>query len=156
MALVLTGLGSVVACPVLAQSAAGALYTLQTNCSLAGVAHRCQVEAFDGRDATVYRTTIAGTRTTFRLIDTPGRRAAEIWKGESRSWVSLDKLSLDFESRTLCLNGDQLCVENPNYFASLTQEYPDLGSDLIVARFAARTGRLSAICYSREACNAGF
>lgn len=154
----LGALSGVASPPVRAQSqnTPAPLYTLQTNCSVAGAERRCQVEAFDGQDATVYRTTVDGARTTFRLIDTPGRRAAEIWNGESRSWVSLDTLSLDFESRTLCLNGDQLCVVNPNYFASLAQSYPELGSDLIIARFAAKTGRLSAICYSREACNAGF
>lgn len=132
------------------------LYTLQTNCSVRGVEQRCEVEAFDGTGATVYRTTINGERTTYRLIDIPGQRGAQLWSNESRSWVALNKLSLNFETRTLCLNGDALCVENPNYFASLRQQYPDLRSDLIVARFEAKTGDLSAICYSREACNAGF
>jgi len=157
-ALAIGALAGAGATPALAQSAnaPATLYTLQTNCTVAGVERRCQVEAFDGRDTTVYRTTIDGTRTTFRLIDTPGRRAAEVWNGDSRSWVTLDKLSLDFETRTLCLNGDKLCVVNPNYFASLSQAYPDLGSDLIIARFDGKSGHLSAICYSREACNAGF
>ena len=132
------------------------LYVLQTNCSVRGMPQRCQVEAFDGKSATVYRTTIDGLRTSYRLVDTPGQRGAQLWSNDSRSWVALGKLSLDFDTRTLCLNGDQLCVENPNYFASLRQQYPDLRSDLIVARFDAKTAQLSAICYSREACNAGF
>lgn len=137
-------------------SAASPLYSLQTQCTVHGSEQRCQVEAFDGKDATVYRTTINGARTSFRLIDTPGNRSAQLWNSERRSWIALDKLSLDFGTRTLCLNGDALCVVNPNYFASLKQEYPDLRSDLIVARFDGKTGLLSAICYSREACNAGF
>ena len=120
------------------------LYVLQTNCSVRGKPQRCQVEAFDSKTATVYRTTIDGVRTSYRLVDTPGQRGAQLWSNESRSWV------------TLCLNGDELCVENPNYFASLRQQYPDLRSDLIVARFNGKTAQLSAICYSREACNAGF
>lgn len=132
------------------------LYTLQTNCTLRGEARRCQVEAFDGADATVYRATINGERTSFRLVDTTGQRTAQIWSREGGRWVALDKLSLDFETSTLCLNSEALCIENPNYFASLRQSYPDLRSDLIVARFDATSGKLSAICYSREACNAGF
>lgn len=132
------------------------LYVLQTNCSVRGKPQRCQVEAFDSKTATVYRTTIDGVRTSYRLVDTPGQRGAQLWSNDSRSWVTLSKLSLDFDTRTLCLNGDELCVENPNYFASLRQQYPDLRSDLIVARFNGKTAQLSAICYSREACNAGF
>ncbi|MFM7085739.1 MAG: hypothetical protein ACKOXO_01930 [Cyanobium sp.] len=132
------------------------LYTLQTNCTVRGSDQRCQVEALDGKDATVYRTTIDGARTSFRLIDAPGKRAAQLWNHGSGNWTGLDRLSLDFETRTLCLNGDQLCVVNPNYFASLKQTYPDLRSDLIMARFDGKTGLLAAICYSREACHAGF
>ena len=154
----IAGVWGLAAAPAQAQSqlAATALYTLQTNCSVRGEAKRCQVEAFDGSDATVYRTTINGERTSFRLIDSPGHRSAQLWSSEGRTWVALDRLSLDFETSTLCLNGDALCVENPNYFASLRQDYPDLRSDLIVARFDAASGKLAAICYSREACNAGF
>lgn len=132
------------------------LYVMQTNCSVRGNPQRCQVEAFDGKTATVYRTTIDGVRTSYRLVDTPGQRGAQLWSNDSRSWVALNTLRLDFDTRTLCINGDELCVENPNYFASLRQQYPDLRSDLIVARFNAKTAQLSAICYSREACNAGF
>ena len=132
------------------------LYVLQTNCSVRGKPQRCEVEAFDGKNATVYRTSIDGVRTSYRLVDTTGQRGAQLWSNDSRSWVALSKLSLDFDTRTLCLNGDELCIENPNYFASLRQQYPDLRSDLIVARFDAKTAQLSAICYSREACNAGF
>lgn len=132
------------------------LYTLQTNCTVSGADQRCQVEALDGKDATVYRTTINGARTSFRLIDAPGKRAAQLWNSQSGSWMPLDRLSLDFETRTVCLNSDQLCVVNPNYFASLKQVYPDLQSNLIMARFDGKTGLLAAICYSREACNAGF
>ncbi len=132
------------------------LYALQTNCTVQGVAQRCEVEAFDGSQATVYRSTINGGRTSIRLLDSPGQRAAEIWDNDTRSWKPLSRLSLDFTSGILCINGDQLCMENPNYFASLRRDYPDLRSDLIVARFDARSAQLSAICYSREACDVGF
>lgn len=132
------------------------LYTLQTQCTVRGTEQRCQVEAFDGKDATVYRTTINGSRTSFRLIDRPDNRAAQLWDSEGRSWTALNRLTLDFATSTVCLNGDQLCMVNPNYFASLQQEHPGVRRDLIMARFDSKTGLLSAICYSREACNAGF
>lgn len=132
------------------------LYTLETNCTVRGVPQRCAVEAWDGRTATMYRTTVNGTRTSFRLFETPGQRGAQIWSSDRGTWTGLDKLSLDFDRRILCLNGDGLCLENPNFFASLRQQYPELRSNLIMARFDAATGLLTAICYTREACNAGF
>lgn len=158
LALTVWGALSLDASTALAQNAAAGtrLYALQTNCTVRGVEQRCEVEAFDGSNATVYRTTINGARTSFRLVDTPNRRSAQLWNGDSRSRTALSKLSLDFETSTLCLNGEALCLVNPNYFASLRQSYPELRSDRIVARFEASTGQLSAICYSREACDAGF
>ena len=138
------------------QPAPTPLYKLETNCSLNGSDQRCTVEAFDGSDATVYRTTANGETLSFRLIDKPEQRAAQLWNAQSKGWVGLDALSLDFTSNTLCINGQQLCMVNPNYFASIRDDHPDLRSDLIVARFDAKDGRLAAICSSRQACDNGF
>lgn len=67
------------------------LYTLQTNCSVRGVEQRCEVEAFDGTGATVYRTTINGERTTIAWSMSPASgapscgatRAAPGWRSTS-------------------------------------------------------------------------
>lgn len=144
--------------PVRAQAnqTARPLYTLQTDCAVAGEVGRCTVEAFDGNRATLYRTTVKGRRISFRLVDQSDLRGAQLWNPKQNAWVGLDRLSLDFATNTLCINGEELCIHNPNYFASLREEYPTLRSDLIKARFTAKEGRLAAICYTREACDAGF
>ena len=150
------GSGSAPAARAQAQPAPTLLYKLETNCSLKDVQSRCTVEAFDGNTSTVYRTTANGETISFRLIDEPDRRGAQIWDTQTKGWVALDELSMDFTSNELCINGQQLCMINPNYFASVRDDHPNLRSDLIVARFDAKDARLAAICYSREACENGF
>jgi hypothetical protein len=147
-----------IATPGLAQNKTAAipLYSLDTDCSVNGEVNRCKVEAFDAKGTTLYRTTLNGKRISFRLLDLSELRGAQIWDKDAKTWVGLDRLSLDFKTNTLCLNGEALCFNNPNYFASLREQYPELRSDLIKARFNARDGRLTAICYSQEACDAGF
>jgi hypothetical protein len=156
LAAALVALG--IATPGLAQNKTAAipLYSLDTDCSVNGEVNRCKVEAFDAKGTTLYRTTINGNRISFRLLDLSELRGAQIWDKDAKTWVGLDRLSLDFETNTLCLNGEALCFNNPNYFASLREQYPELRSDLIKARFNAKDGRLTAICYSQEACDAGF
>lgn len=95
-------------------------------------------------------------RISFRLLDSSDFRGAQIWDQTRKAWIGLDRLSLNFPSNELCINGQSLCLSNPNYFASLRAEYPNLRSELIVSRFNAKDGRLAAICYSKEACDAGF
>lgn len=130
-----------------AKPAPTSLYRLQTDCSLNGTTQRCMVEAFDGRDATVYRTSAKAETLSFRLIDQPERRAAQLWDARSNAWVGLDALSLDFTKNQLCINRQQLCMVNPNFFASIRDDHPNLRSDLIVARFEAKDGRLAAIAW---------
>lgn len=132
------------------------LYSLQTDCLVAGKAERCQVKVFDGIGTTVYRTSVGGQNISFRLIDTAGLRGAQLWDKQQNGWIGLNRLSLNFTTNQLCINGQVLCMVNPNYFASLRQDYPNLQTDLIVSRFSAKDGRLGAICYSQEACDAGF
>lgn len=156
LAAALVALG--IATPGLAQNKTAAipLYSLDTDCSVNREVNRCKVEAFDAKATTLYRTTINGNRISFRLVDLSELRGAQIWDKDAKTWVGLDRLSLDFKTNTLCLNGEALCFNNPNYFASLREQYPELRSDLIKARFNAKDGRLAAICYSQEACDAGF
>lgn len=156
-------LGFGLSTPVIAQPAQPSsspssklLYSLETDCSIEGVASRCKVEAYDGTDATVYRTSANGKTISFRLIDRQDLRGAQIWDADSRKWIGLDRLSLDLKDSRLCINGSSLCFVNPNYFASLREDYPTLRAELIKARFTATNGQLSAICYTQEACDAGF
>lgn len=132
------------------------LYSLETQCSLAGEQRRCTVEAFDAKGTTLYRTTVGEQRRSFRLIDQPNLRGAQVWDEKTKGWVGMDRLSLDFKTNTLCVNGESLCFINPNYFGSLRAEFPKLRSTLIEVRFDAKDGRLAAICYSEQACDAGF
>lgn len=152
----LAGLATATAGPALSRPAATPLYSLETDCSVNGEVNRCRVEAFDAKGTTLYRTTVSNNRISFRLVDLSDLRGAQIWDTASKGWVGLDRLSLDFKTNTLCINGEALCFNNPNYFASLREQYPTLRADLIKARFSARDGRLAAICYSQEACDAGF
>ncbi len=156
LAAALAGLAFAVPGPAHSKPAATPLYTLDTDCSVNGEVSRCKVEAFDAKGTTLYRTTVNDNRISFRLVDLSDLRGAQIWNREARDWVGLDSLSLDFRSNTFCINGGALCFTNPNYFASLRENYPTLRADLIKARFSAKDGRLAAICYSEEACDAGF
>lgn len=142
--------------PARSKPAATLLYALDTDCSVQGDVSRCKVEAYDAKGTTLYRTTVNNTRISFRLVDLTDLRGAQIWNGTAKAWVGLDRLSLDFKTNTFCINGDALCFTNPNYFASLREQYPTLRADLIKARFNTKDGRLAAICYSQEACDAGF
>lgn len=142
--------------PARSKPAATLLYSLDTDCSVSGAVSRCKVEAFDARGTTLYRTTVNDSRISFRLVDLSDLRGAQIWDTQTKGWVGLDRLSLDFKTNTFCINGEALCFTNPNYFASLREQYPTLRADLIKARFSASDGRLAAICYSQEACDAGF
>lgn len=132
------------------------LYRLNTDCTINNEPSRCKVEAIDGKDSTVYRTITDQEIISFRLIDSSQLRGAQIWDNTKKDWVALDRLSLNFTNNQICINGTVLCTTNPNYFASLGEDYPNLRTDLIVSRFSAKDGRLAAICYSQEACDAGF
>lgn len=156
LASALAGLAIATPDPARSRPNATPLYTLETDCSVEGEVSRCKVEAFDAKGTTLYRTTVNDNRISFRLVDLTDLRGAQIWDKTAKGWVGLDRLSLDFKTNTFCINGEALCFTNPNYFASLREQYPSLRTDLIKARFSAKDGRLNAICYSQEACDAGF
>jgi hypothetical protein len=137
-------LGAVALAPA---SRAEALYTLRTQCSLRGAAAvPCTVEAIDEGGATVYRHQIGSAVETIRISDKPVRMA--LWDGSSKQWRSLARASARFSSNTVCFNGTDLCVINPNYLNSVRESspYATAQRDLVKVNFGA-DGRINASCY---------
>ena len=137
-------LGAVALAPA---SRAGALYTLKTQCSLKGAAAvPCTVEAIDEGGATVYRHEIGSAVETIRISDKPVRMA--LWDGTRKEWRNLTRASARFSSNTVCFNGTDLCVVNPNYLNSVreTSPYATAQRDLVKVNFVA-DGRINASCY---------
>jgi hypothetical protein len=123
------------------------LYTLETRCSLrAAVPVPCKVEAVNEANATLYRHAIGQRNTTVRISDTPLRM--ELWDSAGGQWRSLTTAAARFSSNTVCFNGRDLCVVNPNYFNSVLQQNPAAmaGRDLVKVHFGA-DGRINASCY---------
>ncbi|MCP9916603.1 hypothetical protein [Cyanobium sp. ATX 6F1] len=127
------------------------LYKLDTRCSVAsGAPQACSVEAINEGGATLYRHRIGTAITTIRITDKPLRM--EIWQQDTKQWKFLQSASARFSTNTLCFNGRELCVVNPNYLNSVSQARSDLiaGRDLVKVHFDA-TGRTNASCYD-EGC----
>jgi hypothetical protein len=122
------------------------LYSLETRCALRGAAPvPCRVEAINEAGVTLYRHTIAGLTHTLRISDQPALFTLQ--KPGSQSWTPVRSAAVRFSTNTLCLNGTDLCVVNPNYLNSLLQERQDFrGRDLVRVRFAAN-GRVDLLCY---------
>jgi hypothetical protein len=123
------------------------LYTLETRCSLrAAVPVPCKVEAVNEANATLYRHAIGQRNTTVRISDTPLRM--ELWDSAGGQWRSLTTAAARFSSNTVCFNGRDLCVVNPNYLNSVLQQNPAAmaGRDLVKVHFGA-DGRINASCY---------
>jgi len=123
------------------------LYTLETSCSLrAAVPVPCKVEAVNEANATLYRHAIGQRNTKVRISDTPLRM--ELWDSAGGQWRSLTTAAARFSSNTVCFNGRDLCVVNPNYLNSVLQQNPAAmaGRDLVKVHFGA-DGRINASCY---------
>lgn len=123
------------------------LYTLKTQCSLRGAAPvPCSVEAVDEGSATLYRHRIGSQIETVRISDKPVRMA--LWDGSAKQWRSLSRATARFSSNTVCFNGSELCVVNPNYLNSVREgNVPAMaGRDLVKVNFGA-DGRINASCY---------
>lgn len=133
------------------QARAEVLYSLETRCSLRGAAPvNCKVEAVNEDGATLYRHTIGATTHTLRISDQPA--SFSLWNASSKSWQPLRTAAVLFSSNTLCLNGEELCVVNPNYLNSLLQERTDFrGRDLVRVHFGSN-GRVDILCYD-NGCN---
>jgi hypothetical protein len=123
------------------------LYTLSTSCTVAGAAPTpCVVEAVDEGDATLYRHRIGTVTMTVRITDRPLRM--ERWNGATKRWQPLKEAAARFSTNTICFNGRDLCVVNPNYLNSIREERPDAtaGRDLVMVRFDS-SARVNLSCY---------
>lgn len=139
--------GAALTLPGAARAADTVLYTLNTRCSIEGAAAKaCVVQAVDAGTATLYRHTIGAVTMTVRITDRPLRM--ERWNGARKTWQPLKEAAARFSTNTICFNGRDLCVVNPNYLNSVRQERPEAttGRDLVMVRFDA-TGRVNLSCY---------
>lgn len=123
------------------------LYTLRTQCSLAGAAPvPCSVEAVNDSGATLYRHRIGDQIQTIRITDKPVRMA--LWHHPTKQWRFLNRASARFSTNTVCFNERELCVVNPNYLNSVREGNVAAmaGRDLIKVNFGS-DGRINASCY---------
>jgi len=130
-------------------ASADVLYDLETRCSLKSAAPvPCRVEVLNQNDATLYRHTIGSTVETVRITDAPVRMA--LWNGSARQWTSLSSAAARFSTNTICFNGRDLCVVNPNFLNSVRQQNgPAMaGRDLLKVHFGS-DGRIDATCYDQ-------
>ncbi len=135
-----------------AAPAAQVLYTLTTQCALQGAAPvPCTVEAVDVGGATLYRHRIGKATETVRITAEPVTMA--IWANDTKQWSPLRGASARFSTNTVCFNGKDLCVVNPNYLNSVREDRSNTrlqGRDLVMVHFGA-DGRVDASCYD-DAC----
>ncbi|MEA5441166.1 hypothetical protein [Cyanobium gracile] len=128
------------------------LYTLSTQCALQGAAPvPCTVEAVDAGGATLYRHRIGTGVETVRITAEPVTMA--IWANDTKQWRPLRGASARFSTNTVCFNGKDLCVVNPNYLNSVREDRANTrlqGRDLVMVHFGS-DGRVDASCYD-DAC----
>ena len=128
------------------------LYRLSTQCALQGAAPvPCSVEAVDTGAATLYRHRIGSSVETVRITAEPVTMA--IWAHDTRNWQPLRGASARFSTNTVCFNGKDLCVVNPNYLNSVREDRSNTrlqGRDLVMVHFGS-DGRVDASCYD-DAC----
>lgn len=133
------------AAPALAQTET--LYKLETKCSIkGGEPQACVVEAVNEGKATLYRHSIGKKVETIRVTDSPVRMS--LWVESKKSWKNLDSAAARFSTNTICFNGRDLCVINPNYLNSVKEDRPDAtaGRDLVRVQFGP-DGRIDLTCY---------
>jgi hypothetical protein len=145
-ALALTALGAALLCsPTAARSEV--LYKLDTRCALRGApAQACTIEVENDGTATLYRHRIGSTLETVRILEAPVRM--QRWNAELKQWQPLERAEARFSTNTVCFNGRNLCVVNPNYLNSVREDNPNAfaGRDLVKVLFDS-TGRVTASCY---------
>lgn len=135
------------AAPARAQDETGTLYTLETTCSLAGAAPQpCVVEAIEGDDFVTYRHKIGDSTETIRISDSPVRMGR--LEAGTDSWEFLTSVGARFSTNTICFNGTDICVINPNYLNSIREERPDSTADRDLVRVLfGDDGRVHLTCY---------
>lgn len=125
------------------------LYTLSTKCSVQGADPvACTVEAVDQGNATLYRHKIGSSVTTWRVTGAPVTMA--LWSNADKKWLPISNASARFSTNTVCINGTEFCVVNPNYLNSVREDKASslklAGRDLVKVHFGA-DGRIDASCY---------
>ena len=125
------------------------LYILDTQCSIAGgPAQACRVEAIDAGSTTIYRHRIGAQTILIRITDSPVTMARQ--DGIGKPWVPLRSVGALFSTNSICFNGRELCVVNPNYLNSVREDRKDLnllrGRDLVKLHFGP-DGRVDASCW---------
>ncbi|MFQ6538072.1 MULTISPECIES: hypothetical protein [Aphanothece] len=123
------------------------LYTLDTQCSLQeGASQACTVEASEEDGVTLYRHTIGTRVELIRISEDPTRMSR--WDPASKTWISLTSAGALLSSNTVCFNGRDLCVVNPNYLNSIVEEKPEVyeGRDLVRVKFGP-DGRVDLSCF---------
>jgi len=124
------------------------LYTLSTLCSVVGTPPSpCTVEAVDQGSVTLYRHRIGKQETVIGISEDPFVRMGR-WNPATSSWQPLSSATARLSANTVCFNGTDLCVVNPNYLNSLRQEKGAAlnGRDLLKVTFGS-DGRVNAYCY---------
>jgi hypothetical protein len=108
------------------------------------------VEAMDEGDATIYIHQIGKQVAKIRITEAPV--SMSLWDENRKSWVVLNSAGARFSTNTICFNGRDLCVVNPNYLNSVREEKTEAlaGRDLVGVKFSP-DGRVSLTCYD-EAC----
>jgi hypothetical protein len=69
--------------------------------------------------------------------------------GTSTTWTPVHTAGALFSTNSICFNGRELCVVNPNYLNSVREDRQDLrlqGRDLVKVHFGP-DGRVDASCY---------
>jgi hypothetical protein len=124
------------------------LYTLATQCSLqGGRPEACTVEALDQGTSTLYLHRIGAQTIAIRITDNPVTMARQ--NGAGQKWEPLRTAGARFSTNSVCFNGRELCVVNPNYLNSVREDRQDLrlqGRDLVKVHFGP-DGRVDATCY---------
>lgn len=131
------------------------IYRLETRCTLqATTTVACTVQAIDEGQATLYRHAFRDGVRSIRITDAPLRMTR--WDGSRQQWLSLNSASARFSTNTVCFNGVDLCVVNPNYHNSVRQERAEAmaSRDLVKVHFGA-DGRIDATCYD-DGCEASL
>jgi hypothetical protein len=135
----------------LAEAKGEVLYKLETTCTIkGGAAQACVVEAVEQSDATIYTHRIGKQVVKIRISDSPV--SMSLWDAGQKDWLVLNSAGARFSTNTICFNGRDLCVVNPNYLNSVREDRTEAlaGRDLVGVKFS-RDGRVSLTCYD-DAC----
>jgi hypothetical protein len=83
---------------------------------------------------------------TIRIRDQPVRM--DRWISGTKAWQPVKRAEVRFSTNTICFDGTDLCVVNPNYLNSVRQDRPEQMKDRdhVMVHFGS-DGRVDASCY---------